>query len=339
MKWLEWFLFAFNAVAPILLLILFGYWLKKKRVLDESFLRQGNRFVFRYSISVLIFYNMYNVPSLGDIPLGTVLFIVVILGLLSLLGLAAGYLFTDQHDRRGVIAQTWMRSNSAIIGLPLAAAIGGSAAEAVLAPLQLPGIIMYNSMSVIFLSVFSRDSGKKIDWKHILFSIPKNPLICGIMAGVGCLVIRALEPAGTDGLPVFTLREDLPFLYSAISMVARLATPFSLITLGGQFDFKAVGGLRRELISTSLGRLMAAPALGFGIGYLVSRAGLFAWTPALVASFCALFASPVSVSSAPMAAEMHADEALAGQLVVWTSIGSVFSLFFWLVLFQAVGWL
>ena len=45
--------------------------------------------------------------------------------------------------------------------------------------------------------------------------------------------------------------------------------------------------------------------------------------PALIA----LFSTPVAVSSAPMAVEMGQDGELAGQLVVWTSLFSILSLF------------
>jgi predicted permease len=45
--------------------------------------------------------------------------------------------------------------------------------------------------------------------------------------------------------------------------------------------------------------------------------------PALIA----MFGSPVAVSSAVMAGSMGSDEQLATQLVVWTSIFSIFTIF------------
>ena len=40
-----------------------------------------------------------------------------------------------------------------------------------------------------------------------------------------------------------------------------------------------------------------------------------------------------------MASEMNADDVLAGQLVVWTSLMGTVSLFVLIVLFQALSWL
>ena len=41
------FVTAFNAVLPILLLILLGYFLKKRKFLSGDFLKIGNKLVFR----------------------------------------------------------------------------------------------------------------------------------------------------------------------------------------------------------------------------------------------------------------------------------------------------
>ena len=51
----------------------------------------------------------------------------------------------------------------------------------------------------------------------------------------------------------------------------------------------------------------------------------------------ALFATPIAVSSAPMAAQMGQDEELAGQIVVWTSALSAFSLFIIIFICAQIG--
>ena len=51
----------------------------------------------------------------------------------------------------------------------------------------------------------------------------------------------------------------------------------------------------------------------------------------------ALFATPIAVSSAPMAAQMGQDEELAGQIVVWTSALSAFSLFVIIMICASIG--
>ena len=174
---LNWFLFSFNSIAPILILVFMGYFLKQKGILTPEFLSVGNRFCFHYCISTMLFKTVYDLDGLRSVSWKMCIFIVLSLGLLTLCGLAASAVCTDVRERRGVIAQTWMRSNNAIIGFPLAESIGGAEALAALAPLQIPSIAMYNSVSVICLTIFSRNADRKISWKRIGISILKNPLI------------------------------------------------------------------------------------------------------------------------------------------------------------------
>ena len=47
------FSYAWNAIAPILLLILLGYVLRVKQVFPVSFFRTVNRFVFHFSFPAL----------------------------------------------------------------------------------------------------------------------------------------------------------------------------------------------------------------------------------------------------------------------------------------------
>jgi predicted permease len=51
----------------------------------------------------------------------------------------------------------------------------------------------------------------------------------------------------------------------------------------------------------------------------------------------ALFGSPVAVSSAVMAGEMGNDDQLASQYVVWTSLGSMVTVFLMVVGLKSIG--
>ena len=54
---------------------------------------------------------------------------------------------------------------------------------------------------------------------------------------------------------------------------------------------------------------------------------VFTFGPEIYPTLIALFGTPVAVSSAIMAGEMKGDEQLATQLVVWTSICSIVTIF------------
>ncbi|MBQ1935106.1 MAG: AEC family transporter, partial [Clostridia bacterium] len=55
------------------------------------------------------------------------------------------------------------------------------------------------------------------------------------------------------------------------------------------------------------------------------------------ATLVALFGTPVAVSSVTMAQEMNGDTVLAGQLVVWTTVVSMFTIFLCAFLLKTAG--
>ena len=93
---------AVNAVLPIVLLILFGYWLRRKEFLSEDFLKVGNKFVFRICLSVLLFINVYSIDGFGAISWDIVIFTSTVLCVLFLLGLVTSVVTTPVPERRGV---------------------------------------------------------------------------------------------------------------------------------------------------------------------------------------------------------------------------------------------
>lgn len=320
------FAYAFNAVVPILLLMLLGYALKMKGLFDQKWLKTANKFNFHYCLASLMFCNVYSLNGLEDIDWSLGVFIVVSLAALTVLGFLFASVFARRRNQKGVLMQVAFRSNFAIIGIPLAEALAIPGGVALLTAMQAPAVIYFNLMAVTVLSLYS--DGPKGDLKKTLSGIAHNPLIRGLVLGLLALVIRMYIPRTADGALVFSLSGSLPFLYKAVQNVSKIATPLALIVLGGQFEFGDMKAVGRELVAGVLARLVAAPAVGFAMAFGAQHLGLIHITPATIAVLIPLFCTPVAVSSSVMASEMQADDVLAGQLVVWTTIGSLFSLFF-----------
>ena len=328
---------AVNAVLPIVLLILFGYWLRRKEFLTEDFLRVGNKFVFRICLSVLLFINVYSIDGFGAISWDIVIFTSAVLCVLFLLGMGVAVATTPVSERRGVIAQCVFRSNFSIIGLPLAGALGGDAAVSVAAVVSAFSIPLFNIFAVIVLSMFVEVPGqKKRSAGSVLLGILKNPLIIGAALGMACLGLRELQRAAFGDV-VFSLSRDLKFVYKCLENLKAMSTPLGLIVLGGEFKFSAVKGLFKEIAVSSVWRLVLAPAIGLGAAVLLSHAGLLKAGTNEYAAMIALFGTPVAVSSAVMAGQMGSDEQLATQLVMWTSIGSVVTIFLTACILMATG--
>lgn len=326
---------AVNAVVPIVLMIALGYFLRQKGFFGSDFLKQGNKLVFKLCLPSMLFVNVYSIGSLADIQWDIVLYGSAALCIIFLLGIGIALLTTQDLRRRGVVVQCAFRSNFAIIGLPLAAALGGPEAEAVAAVMSSVTVPLINILAVISLSMFVQESGK-VSAKHILLDIVKNPLIQGVALGMLCLILRWAQ-VEIWGEVVFALNRQTKFFYTVLTWLKNITTPLALLVLGGQFVFSAVKELKKEIIISTFCRLIIAPAIGITGGYFMNLWGIVSCGSAEYPALVALFASPVAVSSAIMASEMKNDEQLATQLVVWTTLFSAVTIFVIVCILMALG--
>ena len=318
---------ALNAVLPVVLLILLGYLLKQGGFLSREFVKTGNKLVFNVCLPCMLFINVYDIEGFSAINWNFILYCVIMLLVIFGLGYFSSVMATKVPERRGVIWQCTFRSNFAIIGLSLAGALGGESAVAVAAIVSSFTVPMYNILAVIALSLFVENEGKKSDIKGILRNIAKNPLIISAALGLAALGLREAQTA-LWGAPVITLKEHGKFLYTSLNNLKAIASPFALLVLGGQFEFSAVKGLMKEIVTGTVWRIVLSPLLGIGCAVALSLStGLLSCGVQEYPALIAMFGSPVAVSSAVMAGSMGSDEQLATQLVVWTSIFSIFTIF------------
>lgn len=328
---------ALGAVLPIVLLILLGYALQRIDFFGDEFLTVGNKLVFRVCLPVLLFVNVYSIGSLADIRWGICAYCAVAIGVLFLIGLVTAVAVTPRPERRGVLLQCTFRSNFAIIGMSLAAALGGTSGEAVAAILSAVSVPLFNALGVVALSVFRKEEdGRGIRPGKIVKDVLSNPLIIGVLAGVAALLVRQWQVA-QFGRVVVSLQRDLPWLFRAAKDVKSITSPLALLILGGKFRFAAVGRLWKEIVTGTLLRTVLAPVLGLGGAVLLSRWGLLQCGVSEYPALIAVFGSPVAVSSAVMAREMGGDEQLATQLLVWTSIVSTLTIFLTVCVMMSAG--
>ncbi len=329
---------AVNAIVPILLLILLGYILKRMGYLSDDFIKTGNKLVFNICLPAMLFVNVYNIDSLSMIRVDVVVYTAAVVCILFLLGFIPALTATTVLERKGVLMQCVYRSNYAIIGLPLANALGGEQAMAVAAVVSAFLIPIYNTFAVISLTIFlKKGSNEKVSIPSILRGIITNPLIIGVVLGIVCLGLRQLQ---TDvlGESIFLLKRDLKFIYTVLNNIQSITSPLALILLGGQFSFSAVSGMYKEIITGTVWRTIFAPLIGIGFAVFLSKythlltCGIHEY-PALIA----VFGSPVAVSSAIMATGMKNDSQLATQLVVWTSTVSIITLFAMICIMMSTG--
>ena len=275
--------------------------------------------VFRVFLPATLFLNVYKISDPGAIDFSYVLYVMAGILVIFSVALTVVLWLIPQPERRGAVLQGSFRSNFALVGLHLAGSLAGE--EGVIAASILTAVVVpaFNVMAIISLSVFRSDGGK-VSVRKVLKDIFENPLIRSIFLGAMMLVIRAIFEANDVS---FRLTDIQP-LYTTLDYLSRISTPLALLVLGAQFEFSAVASLKKELALGILLRTVLAPALTLGIAYFFFRDRFL---PAHFAAIAAVFSTPVAVSSVPMAQEMKGAHILMGQLVVWTTFFSAFSIF------------
>jgi hypothetical protein len=148
--------------------------------------------------------------------------------------------------------------------------------------------------------------GKKISIKNILKGIKKNPLILASALGIIFLLLKIKLPN---------------MIESTLSGLSKVATPLALVVLGGSFSFTKIRGNIKQILIGVLGKILIIPLIFIPLSIYLGFKNV-----ELIA-LVVMFASPTAVASFTMAQQMDGDEALAGNLVVFSTAFSILTMF------------
>lgn len=304
---------SFEVVAPLLILMLVGAFIRKINVIDETTVKKMNGAVFKVFLPALIFNNIYN-SSVDDIKnIGTALYTSGVIFSSFILATAVVCFFEKDNRKRGAMIQGMCRSNFVIFGVPLCVSLYGdgiagkiSIAAAIVVPLL-------NVMSVIVLEIFR---GGKPEIKKIIKGIITNPLIIASVIGILTLV---------SGIKLNKI------VAVSVGDISKIATPLALILLGASINLSKVRGNMKQLVAAVSGKLIVIPLVGISVAALMGMRG------GDIALLIAALASPTAVSSYPMALQMDSDGELAAQIVAFGTTLCIITVFLWVFVSKQFG--
>ncbi len=329
-------LFSLNAILPVILLILLGYYLKKKGFIEEYLIRKMNQYIFMIALPLLFFYNVYQTETLKNVDLGMLFFSASGLVLFTLIGYVVLLFMKMPLNQKGPVHQSFTRSNFAMIGVSLAAFIGTKETNALLSLSAVLIIPLSNFISIMVLSIFYKEEKRKLDFIYILKTFFKNPLIIGVLTGIIFVVFKTYL-VNQNGTPIILIERDIPFLYNVIRSLSQTASPIALIALGAQFEFKTLSRAKQAIITSVVFKNLIIP-----VTMLILTISLIPTNESyrlLIPTMIALYASPVAVSSVVMVQNLGGDEEVAGQLVVWTTLFSSVTIFGSIMVLRMLGYL
>lgn len=312
---MENIILSFNVIAPLFFLMVIGYAIANYTDLaDKDLLKKANSLVFKVFLPCMLFKNIYQSNIREQMQGGLCLFAAGSLLLLFVLLCLIVPKVVKKENQQGVVIQGIFRSNYVIFGVAVVENMYGSANTVTAAILSAVLVPMYNFLAVIALSFFG--GKRERDFKKVLVGILKNPLIIASVLGIIASLLGVKLPKAAD-----TTLNDL----------AKLATPIAFLILGGDFDFSKVRGNLKIAGGVVAVKMVILPIIFIPIvvamGYRNSD---------LLAALLA-YQTPVAVSSYIMAQQAGADEQLAGQLVVFSSAVSIFTLFVTIFILRQMG--
>lgn len=299
---------SFNAIAPIFILMLLGYFLKKIKVADKKTFDAINKLVFRVFLPVLLFRNIYETDIKDVFDIKLICFSVAGILVIFVMGYFAAMLFTKDNAKRSVMLQGFFRSNFALLGLPLVEYICGEGSGGLASLLLSIVIPLFNILAVIGFERFGVEKGK-FNIFQIIKGIIKNPLIIACFAGIVFLLLGIKLPS---------------VLEKSVKDISNVATPLAIIVLGAEFEYTTVKESLKELIITVGARLVIVPLI------MLTAAVLYGFSGEALVCVLITFASPIAVSSYSMAQQMGGDEHLAAHLVIMSSAFCLITLFGWI---------
>ena len=312
---LENFYISLSGVVPLFCLMLVGVFVKYKNFLTEAELSRVNGMVFNVFFFFMMFYNLYITdlekafsPRLIAMGVGGMIVSLLVFG-------AVVCYFERRNSRRSILLQAVYRTTFVFMGLPLVTNIFGSASSSIPTMLIAFTVPLANILAVIILEIF-RDDETQLNIVELVLHTAKNPMIFGAILGVVLRLAGVVLP-----LPIC----------KPIAQIAAATSPVALIILGASFKLGSYHQHEKELVWGVLLKLIIVPAVLLGVAVYLGFREIELLT------LVGLFATPCTVAIFPMAQAMGADSELAGNLIVYSSLFSCFTIFAWVFAFKSLG--
>ena len=311
---MESLIMAAQVVIPMAIMVGIGAVLRIVKLADEPTMKKVDKLIFNVFMPMLSFYNIYKTDFTQLTQVGYIVFGCGILTLLFIGCMVIVPRLIKPMPTAASLGQAIFRANYLIFGAAVAESIYGEGNFGKIALMGAIAVPMFNALAAVLLE---RARNSTASLRKLLLAIARNPTVLATLLGI--LV-------NLTGLVIPVLVLDV------VQDLAGLTTPLSFLSIGvtlklGQVEKKSY------LISGVLLRLVLIPMAVIPLAILCGFRGQ---------ELCALmilFGAPTAVSSYPMAVAMDADGDFAAQMVAYTTIFCLPTIFLWTLFLNSMGWI
>lgn len=293
-----------RVVVPMAIMVGIGVLLRVFHVTDAPTMKKVDNLIFKLFMPALSFYNIYNTDFSKLTNIGYILYGAAGLMLLFLVAMTVVPKFVKPRPTASAYGQAIFRSNYLLFGAAVAESIYGAGNIGLVSLLGAVAVPMFNAQAAVLLEAGRNGTASP---RKLLLAIAKNPTVIATVLGL------AVNFSGLR-LPELVL--------GVVEDISGLTTPLSFLSIGVSLSLGTVSK-RSYLVSVVGLRLVLIP-LVFLLG-----AVLLGFRGQELCALLILFAAPTAVSSYPMAVAMDADGNFAGQIVAYTTVLCLPTIFLW----------
>ena len=296
--------FSLNTSFPLLLLMLLGVLLKKKRIVNDEYISTTNKLLFYIAGPALIISNLLGADINTSFDIKLVLYThLLLLVSFVFVWILSSFFIKDKLELGGFVHGIY-RSNFGYVGIPLLMLFFSEQVSAKAAVVQSLTMPFVNILAVILLASCAND--KRSDFRGTLRYILVNPLI---LAAVAAMILAVIPYK----LPQYFLRTTY--------ILAQLAFPLALISIGASFNIESIKKTFKLALLGSIIKLAAIPVVGvIGAFYF----GIRGTDLAIIFLFGA---SPSAINSYIMTRDMGCDYELGANVIMVSTLLSAFTIF------------
>lgn len=309
---MESLLMATQVVVPMAIMVGIGVLLRIFNIADAPTMKKVDNMIFKVFMPTLSFYNIYKTDFSKLDNIGYILYGVAVLMLLFLAAMTIVSKYVRPRSTAASYGQAIFRSNYLIFGAAVAESIYGAGNIGIVSLLGAVAVPLFNAQAAILLETARQGTAST---KKLLLAIAKNPTVIATVIGL------AVNFSGIV-LPELVL--------DVVQDLSGLTTPLSFLSIGVSLSLGAVGK-KGYLTSAVALRLVIIPAI------FVALAVVLGYRGQELCALLILFAAPTAVSSYPMAVAMDADGDFAGQMVAYTTVLCLPTIFLWTLLLNSFG--
>ena len=312
------FIYSINVTMPIFLVMVIGWMLKQRGMLDEHFVSVTNKFNFQVTLPFMVFRDLSAVDIKAVFDFKYVMFCALVTTVCFFVIWGGAKLLLKDQTMTGAFVQASFRSSAAVMGLAFIENIYGSSA---MGPLMIIGAVpLYNIFSVIVLTFEAQpdDADAKRDMSRLKqagINILKNPIIISIVLGLIVAYFQIDFPTIVD---------------NTVGYIAKTATPLALIGMGAGFEGRKALTKIKPTIAASLIKLVAQPLV------FVPLAVALGFTGEKLIGILVMLAAPATPSCYIMAKSMKNDGVLTASIVVLTTLLAAFTLTGWIFVLKCL---